>query len=136
MWAARASSEDLLARSEFNQVLISPTGEYLAITKMEGGEARFVIYSMPARKLVVNNALGENFEAADMTWVGDEYVVVAPARRMFDDCGDEEVEQRMEQLPRAALGPTVRIGRKIALACGESAARALRFSRTSRRRAD
>ena len=84
-WAAKPSPTDLLSRSEYNNVVISPTGEYMAITKFEGETARFLIYKMPERKLLVSTELGTRFEAARMAWASDHHMVVAPARRMFED---------------------------------------------------
>ena len=83
--AAKPSPTDLLGRFEYNNVQISPTGEYLAVAKMEGEDARFAIYQMPERKLTYSSNLGEKTEVAQMIWVNDDYLVVSPAQRIFRD---------------------------------------------------
>ena len=83
--AAKPSPTDLLERFEYNNVQISPTGEYLAAAKMEGEDSRFAIYKMPERKLTYSSNLGEKTEVAQMIWVNDDYFVVSPAQRIFRD---------------------------------------------------
>jgi|TARA_B100002003_G_scaffold247605_1_gene279499 dipeptidyl aminopeptidase/acylaminoacyl peptidase len=84
-FAAKPSLKDLLGRATYNDVQISPTGEYLAVRQMEGDSARFTIYKMPERTQSFSSSLGEKSEVARMLWVSDDHLVLTPSRRMFRD---------------------------------------------------
>jgi dipeptidyl aminopeptidase/acylaminoacyl peptidase len=84
-YAAKPMPRDFLSRSEVLGVQISPTGEFLAITKLKGDDAWFSIVDLEQRKTTFNSNLGEKIEVGQMFWVSDDYMLHAPARKVFGD---------------------------------------------------
>ena len=82
---AKIRPADLLRPADYNAVLISPTGEYLAVVKSVDEDTWFTIYEMPARKATFNSNMGKKITIANIDWVSDDYLVVAPARKAFRD---------------------------------------------------
>ena len=83
--SAKPSPADLLEPALYNQVLISPTGEYLAVVKSIADDTWFSIYEMASRKVTFNSNMGDKITIARVSWVSDDYLVVAPARKAFGD---------------------------------------------------
>lgn len=83
--AAKPLPRDFLSRSEIIDVQISPTGEFLAISKMKGDEAWFSIVDLEKRKTTFNSNMGKKIEVARMFWVSDDYMIHTPARKMWSD---------------------------------------------------
>ncbi len=87
-WVAGANTptaKDLLAEAQYTGVQISPSGEYLAVTKREGDDNWFAAFTYPERELTFSFNLGDEREIAQMVWVDDEFLVVTPRRRIFAD---------------------------------------------------
>jgi dipeptidyl aminopeptidase/acylaminoacyl peptidase len=81
----RPSPADLLEPALYNNVLISPTGEYLAVVKSIGDETWFSIFDMADRKSTFNSNMGDKITIARVDWVSDNYLIVSPARKAFRD---------------------------------------------------
>lgn len=82
---ARPSHQQIISDYDYDDVRISPTGKYLAVTRVADGEGRFQIFKMPERKATFSSNLGEKTEVDQMLWVSDDHLLIAPARRVFGD---------------------------------------------------
>jgi dipeptidyl aminopeptidase/acylaminoacyl peptidase len=80
-FAKQPTPTELLSPPLYEDVAISPTGSYLAVTKNEDGASWFGIYKMPDRKLTFGSTLGEKIKIQSMKWIHDDYLLVTPARR-------------------------------------------------------
>ncbi len=69
-------------RNAFDNVEISPTGEYMAVTMAhEDGGATFRVLTHPDREIKINRNFDEGRAIADLEWVADSHLVVTPAER-------------------------------------------------------
>lgn len=73
--------EDFARHAEFNEVALSPTGQYAALTVPEpdGTETRLEIVEIATGKTQVLR-FGKREHVADVTWTADDQVVVSRAR--------------------------------------------------------
>ena len=62
-------------------VTISPSGAYLASSIHIDGRTLFRVVSYPEQEVKIDYNLGEDLSVAQFNWVGDERLVVVPARR-------------------------------------------------------
>lgn len=76
---------DILALPDIDNVMISPTGEYLVVTKYIDDDNWFFLYKMPERKEVFRSNLGNRRAIAYMHWGSDYHLVTEIARREFRD---------------------------------------------------
>jgi dipeptidyl aminopeptidase/acylaminoacyl peptidase len=83
--ATKPTPYQFFSPSRYADVKISPGGDYLAVTSMEGEDARLVIYKLPERTTTYSSTLGDRVEIDEMVWASDEYMLLLPARRFFGD---------------------------------------------------
>ncbi|MEM7365078.1 MAG: alpha/beta fold hydrolase [Pseudomonadota bacterium] len=85
-WTTQAiTPRDILAQPDIDNVMISPTGEYLVVTKYIDDDNWFFLYKMPERKEVYRSNLGSRRAIVSMYWGSDYYLVAEIARRAFRD---------------------------------------------------
>jgi|TARA_Y100000310_G_C20687013_1_gene819687 dipeptidyl aminopeptidase/acylaminoacyl peptidase len=84
-YSAKPTPRDLLNRTEYLDVMISPTGEYVAISKIQGDEAWFSIVDLEKRETTYNSNMGKRIQVAQMLWVSDDHMIHSPARKMWSD---------------------------------------------------
>lgn len=80
--AAPPTIEELLRRAEFDNVQISPTGEYLALTAMLDDRSVMVITRRDDRSITTTLSPGEDGFIDGISWVSDERVVVSWSKRL------------------------------------------------------
>ena len=79
--AAAPTIEELLRRAEFDNVQISPTGEYLALTATLDDRSVMVIMRRDNRSVTTTLNPGHDGFIDSISWVSDERVVVSWSRR-------------------------------------------------------
>lgn len=80
--AAPPTIDDLLKRAEFDNVQISPTGEYLALTATLDDRSVMVITRRDDRSITTSLNPGHDGFIDAISWVSDERVVVSWSRRL------------------------------------------------------
>lgn len=77
--------EDFIRKPKFNDVKISPTGEFLAATVPVGRKTALVILRRSDNKVVANMTLpGDYIHVADFWWVNNERVLLSAAEKIGD----------------------------------------------------
>ncbi len=84
---AAVDPDSLFAPARFGIVSISPTGKHIAVTRREGEQALFQVYTHPENERVFNYDVGTKKEIRFMRWVNDRAMVFGYARR-FMNIGD------------------------------------------------
>lgn len=72
-----------LDQARVGNVMISPTGEYIAVTLRADGKARFRVMTHPGWEVKYDLFLGDEREVSEMRWVQDELVLVSLGRRVL-----------------------------------------------------
>jgi len=87
---AKNSLDDFFAIGGYNQVKISPSGDYYSLTYPEGTEVKLVILNRESKKVMSSYAFGEYKKIADVTWVNDERFIMTVQKTVgyLDTKGD------------------------------------------------
>lgn len=77
--------EDFIRKPKFNDIKISPTGEYLAATVPNGRKTALVILRRSDNKVVANMSIpGDRTHVEDFWWVNAERVLISGAEKFGD----------------------------------------------------
>ncbi|NMR27761.1 S9 family peptidase [Pseudoalteromonas sp. NEC-BIFX-2020_015] len=74
---AKNSLEDFFSSGGYNQVKISPSGEYYSITYSEGTEVKLVILNRETNKVMSSFAFGDYKKIKNVTWVNNERFIMS-----------------------------------------------------------
>ena len=72
--------EHFFERSQYEDVVISPTGKYFAIKASDGPRDQIVIFDREQRKITTSFAFGDNIRFAGISWVTPERIIFTGAK--------------------------------------------------------
>lgn len=72
--------EHFFERSQYEDVVISPTGKYFAIKASDGPRDQIVIFDREQRKITTSFAFGDNIRFGGISWVTPERIIFTGAK--------------------------------------------------------
>lgn len=72
--------EHFFERSQYEDVVISPTGKYFAIKASDGPRDQIVIFNREQRKITTSFAFGDNIRFSGIAWVTPERIIFTGAK--------------------------------------------------------
>jgi dipeptidyl aminopeptidase/acylaminoacyl peptidase len=72
--------EHFFERSQYEDVVISPTGKYFAIKASDGPRDQIVIFDREQRKITTSFAFGDNIRFGGIAWVTPERIIFTGAK--------------------------------------------------------
>ena len=72
--------EHFFERSQYEDVVISPTGKYFAIKASDGPRDQIVIFDREQRKITTSFAFGDNIRFSGIAWVTPERIIFTGAK--------------------------------------------------------
>lgn len=110
--ASAVNVDAYIKRDRFNDVKISPNGDYLAATVPFDDKTALVILRRSDNKLTANFRLGKNQHVAGFGWVSPERVVISMARK-FGELDSPQLDGNLYAINADGTKPGLLVGQDV-----------------------
>ena len=110
--ASAVNVDDYIKRDRFNEVKISPNGDYLAATVPFEDKTALIILRRADNKVTANFRLGKNTHVAGFWWVNPERVVISMARK-FGELDNPQLDGNIYAVNADGTKPGLLVGQDV-----------------------